>query len=889
MPGHFTHIYTARRVADWLSGQRLFNPDDHGDGVSPLTGELSGISPAEAARVMTAWPRFTAIGAIGPDLFFFCQDYGSGPLAKTSFEDDALMLAMTIAYWVDEAADNDYAPMIALLAEIDTTFAQVVRLLLQLEKIWKDFQQAWDATIGPIVSSVGAALDDLTGGLISEAGDAIDALAAALKQVVVQELTTFQDIFSWFSLKMRQGWDEQSFLWSDMLHYRRTTDMARNLLAEADSQFKEDNDAIKRDQFRAFALGWICHVGTDVIAHSFVNEQAGGPFRTHWQRHHLVENHIDAWNYRQAGAGGTLPADPEVAATADYPDIGQSALHFAVAMDPDNPNGWPRPASPDDASVDKDGELPDWLAEGIVRALIATYHNNPGEPEPANLLGEGFYGNPLADILTRAGAVLAAAGINLAQPIEDLLHQVAPRPGFRVPAGYPLPWEVKLSYRFMITYYKKVFWGSFDLGKPRAPDVIIWPPASDWSDLASPPDFSGVDSSDPVEDICDAIAAIVDWISKEVQAVGKLVGDLIKALTSPLSYPVRMLLYELAMAAWDITSTTHDILAHTGFMLPHGEQVYPDNGELKLSNEIDQGLISLGHSLDASFLQALADAVDPFGNLDGQITASLHNPRDQGYPFLPVRGKQAAAALGPLGTDPNINEFRRPWAYPDMSRSTLPSQQLYPTPTEHSDIAAECQQAGIDEQQQTQVEDAVGLKSGTVSGPYPAGATPDQVLFRTNRTVSVTERSAYEAAPTPAVTDMLNIQLIGQDPGTDHNPLGDPIQFSGYLMGQILSTDYDVHFNLDADRGFGYRCWDWIRTSDPPITKRNGRDQPYTLPVVEPEGSPADDPGGAPPWLGAASPDYPSREETPIRLRYLASPSQQQGPGGGGGGDQRTQ
>jgi hypothetical protein len=52
MPGHFTHIYTARRVADWLADQTIFNPDDQGDGVTGLTGELSGISPADAARVM---------------------------------------------------------------------------------------------------------------------------------------------------------------------------------------------------------------------------------------------------------------------------------------------------------------------------------------------------------------------------------------------------------------------------------------------------------------------------------------------------------------------------------------------------------------------------------------------------------------------------------------------------------------------------------------------------------------------------------------------------------------------------------------------------------------------------------------------------------------------
>ncbi len=38
------------------------------------------------------------------------------------------------------------------------------------------------------------------------------------------------------------------------------------------------------------------------------------------------------------------------------------------------------------------------------------------------------------------------------------------------------------------------------------------PLASDFSNLASAPDMSGVSSSDPVEDVCDAILAILKWL-----------------------------------------------------------------------------------------------------------------------------------------------------------------------------------------------------------------------------------------------------------------------------------------------------------------------------------------------------------------------------------------
>ncbi len=612
-----------------------------------------------------------------------------------------------------------------------------------------------------------------------------------------------------------------------------------------------------------------------------MNEQCGGPFRTHWQRHHLVENHIDAWNYRQggtvAGQRGTLPAD-DIAADDTYTDIGVSALGFAVALDPDHsiqhnidnaqqygwtqtPDGWARPANlPDDPSaakdaIDVDGNLPDWLAGGIVRALIATYHD--GGPEPQNLGGSPFQATA-ATVLSGLESLLNDAGISINQPLDQLVAQVAPAPGFEVPPGYPLPWEVQVSHRFMITYYKFAFWSSFNLDKPRRPSVIIWPPASDFTNLASAPDMSGVSGSDPAEDFCDAILAILKWLVKEGEAVGQLVGDIIKALASPGTYPIRWALYQLAMSGWDMVSTAHDILAHVGFMLPHGALTYSDNGEQRWTNEIDNGLISLGSTLDGSFAQALMDAIDPFGNLDSDpsLLVPPHNPRDKTYPYLPVRDVQL-----PSGS---VIEFHRPWDYPTQCG---PETALYPNVGETSDIRCEVDYVGRGADLGGILQAGVPPQAGTTSGPFPQGATPDQVFYRTGRPVSPQERAQYEQAPSPAHTDAINMRLIGTEPGTDHSPLGDPLPFIGYLMGRVLSPhyDYQADFNLDADRGYGYRCWDWIRGTE---TGQDQRGQTYLLPQVPPEGAEATTFTPAPPqqWHGAP-PAVPT--EQPIQLHYL--------------------
>ena len=852
MPGHFTHIYTARRVADLLADPQTRTFDVAGGLLEQVAG---GLSPQDCGRLMQDWERFTALGAVGPDLFFFCQDYSSGPLAAAPFQDDVLMLAMATYYWTDAAKEADWEPLLLLLAEVDGTFAEIARVLIALQKAWKEFVAVYDRTVKKFVDQVVTVLDDLTGGLVEEFTTAIGTLAAALVQVVEKEALTYKDVFSWFSLKMRQGWDEQGFIWSDMLHYRRTSAMVSNLLAEAVRQRDAGAPPEQYEQFLAYVMGWACHVGTDVVAHAFVNEQCGGPFRTHYQRHHVIENHMDAHNYRACGAGGTLPLDP-MGATPTYPDVDRSALVFSVALDPAHPRGWPRPETLSDdpleaaKQLDVDGEMPDWLADGIVNALIATYHHtDPAHPEPANLGGGDFQ----AGLAASEGAVrflLDKAGIGVDRPLAELFAMIAPTPSMTVPAGYPLPWEVKVCYRFMISFYKLSFTDGFHLAKPRKPQVVIWPPASDFTDLASVPDFSGPSSGDPVEDVCNAIRSLLEWIKHEVEAAITLAGDIVKALASPFTYPLRAGLHELAMLGWNIATDAHEVLAHTGFVYPHGATRFAD-GVLAVPDEIDTALITLGMTTDAAFQAALADAVDVMGNLD-LGTDGLGDLRDpQGpFPYLPVREVQDARH------DPN--EFRRPWAYPSRSRG--PGGVRYDTPLERWDVEAEMARLALPEDAVGQVRKILGDGLGlTVPGPYRAGALPDE-LFLHGRPGEPEARQAYESAWSPVLTDVLNAEhLRVREAG---NPLGDPVPFSAYLIGRMLSPQgYPTDFNLDADRGYGYLCWDWNREPGHPAQDHRG--DTYAQPVVPPEGATTD--GGATAWRGAE----PAAVQQPVQVHYL--------------------
>ena len=838
MPAHFTHIYAERRVADHLANGRPSGWTGPGpSGVPnkptpPIFDKQKGVgkyAPDYCAGLLVEWEKFAAIGAIGPDLLYASQDYAAKLPAPINAipPSDEIMLALAVYFYYRTNVEDDYEPLLIILDKVDSTMGAIVRFLIKLEKIWKDFLKTWTSTIGPFVNAANSALDDLTGGLISEFGVGIDQLKTALITLVEEELLSVKDIFAGFDTCVAKGWDDQSFVWGDTLHYRRTSGMARALIEQAERIRVDDPAHPERfEQALSFAMGWISHVGLDTIGHAFVNEQCGGPFRNHPQRHHLIENHIDAWNYRKTAAGGTLTPD-SIGATPTNPDISLAGLGFAVQMTEANPTGKHRPATlPEDdpvaakAALTTDGQLPGWVADAIVGAMIETYGGEPAEPNGRHTHPEVYGGSDFQNLLDGnklTQAIEDVTGHGPDKPLPLLLADIVPTPGFTVPHGFPLPWQIQVCYRLVMTLYNLTYTGSWDLDKPRKPPFIIVPPASDIENLLSPPDFSGASSGDPVEDVCNAVKALVDWITKELDAALKLVGDLVKMLASPGSYLLRLGLYELAMMVWDVTQKVHEMLAHMGFFMPHGETHYPD-GELRLGNEIDELLVTLGGTVDAAFQGALADALDPFANLDHRTEPIVGHPIPDGaYPYYMVaeyddqNAKTPSRDAGKLVTA----EYKRPWAYPAFAYN---AGNLIPNPSELSGGS---------------VTSPIPVgQAAPIPGPYPLGDTPDLALFRLGDPDPEALKN-YETSLHPQDTDVLNRRYIQFDEFR-RSPLGDAIPFGCYLIGRILNDrSYDTHFNLDADRAYGYLTWDWLR--DGPLIDADLPGVTYVPPVTPPQ------------------------------------------------------
>ncbi|HIP24217.1 MAG TPA: hypothetical protein EYG79_11580, partial [Rhodobacteraceae bacterium] len=230
-----------------------------------------------AARLLERFPFEANMGAIGPDLFFFLEDYD--------------IISMV----------NMAKPVLEFFAEI----AEVV------EEIVEPFIKIHDA----VGQAAEATLDTLGLSALTNVKDSLEATEKLFNQLVNQSIasgmlekvlplqtstdyrfnatSTFtrmiREMFEDYLVPpLQRNVEEPDWYWFDMLHYRNTGDFAKALVRNADT-----------DQKKAYALAYLTHIGTDLVGHPYVNQIVGGPFRLGVQRHVTVENFMDVQAYQE--------------------------------------------------------------------------------------------------------------------------------------------------------------------------------------------------------------------------------------------------------------------------------------------------------------------------------------------------------------------------------------------------------------------------------------------------------------------------------------------------------------------------------------------------------------------------------------------------------------
>ena len=529
----------------------------------------TGANTVALGQLMQTHPNFASLGAIGPDLFFFLPDFRNTDGVSTS-----------------------------------SVLVTVLNFLEELYNALDPYISKWEQYLGPISEDTGEEMSRLTGGLSETVGDITGELSSLLITAIENYVTENVDFWTYFSLGLNKGYDEQAFFWSDMLHYRDTGQFARAI-------WKSANDA-NDDQARAYALGYNTHVATDVTGHAFVNSIAGGPFRLHWQRHHLVENHMDTFWYLK---------DPLSPSSGDqYPQLTESALYYDIAFAEDGSgNAVNRPPYPTGGTMrenwirrrllDIDSKMPEGLANLLIQAMADTFYArpDPGEQHPKILSADG-------------------------RPSVALIQE---------------------AYDLLFRYLKYSTVDGFSHEPPDPPNVfpnLNFPTISDPAGDAAPGAADGGSFWDDLLDFLLSIVEVIIYIAEVAAYLATLPWAVLADLTT---YPLRLgLYYALELPLFHLLKSFRAFLVMTGYMLP-------------MEDEVAQFLTQIGNSNSGTFNQVL--------QLDGDVFAGFLPPpesRDRDQTYRDSQYPHAIPLMDPNKPLDNSSnppmEFHAPWSYPSV-------------------------------------------------------------------------------------------------------------------------------------------------------------------------------------------------------------------------------
>ena len=733
MPGWYIHMEAAKQTVDRLRAGNV--PPDFPGGAARAK---------QLGDMAYKWRNYLAAGALGPDIFFLLPDFHCNT-------GDVLL---TVLKWIREV----------------------------YEVLDSDFLRQWEKWAQPAIDGVGDILNQISGGTLAELGQAMQELSASMMNAWLDLAAELWDWFGVLSSGVPRGYADNNFFWSDMFHYRKTYAFASQLFQDAAAS------PAASEQLQAFALGWISHCATDVTGHPFVNAKSGGPYRLHWQRHHLIENHMDAVVY-DAQHGGVEP----------YGELDTSALHFRIAF-----------RTRHDAPYNGADDAPAY------NYFTGFPPYNTSNTANANFQRKKFWDVDTADLPDElCNLIIATMEKVYADNPKILLDDPQE---FRTGAsGRPSVKALQDTYWALYHYVKFSTTGGYSPAHPTPPSVINdhsppYPPGSDAG--ASDDQTRGGLPDDDSFSWLDLLFAIFGFILY-IGELGVWLATLPAAvLADLLTYPARELLYELAVVPlWSLYMATRRPLVLEGFLHPKHE-------------EIERGLVELGAPGPGTAFDELLAALNapdgsappgPLVEPSGRSAPNQAYGADRAFPRAIIQDDMGVIAqlVKYLIADPfcgaptQPSEFLRPWKYPERNNA--------------------------------------GVRNGweaalTHPGPWLRGQ--DATALMGTAPGDATARASFESAADPAATEQACQAHL---PFGRH--LGDPVDYGVYLAGRLSSGTALPDFNLDADRGYGYRAWDWYRNpaitlvprvlGDPTSDAKFSFNQPCTIPEGFCEGTPS--------------------------------------------------
>ncbi len=253
----------------------------------------SAASARQAASALEAEPAAATIGTTGPDMFYAGPD--SSPMIYMVLS-NIEQVRQEVDEFLKPVSDVMDAIKAAIRGQAEEYFPLTTELFdLVMSRVgWlKEALPQFRLMLG---ANIFIGLSDALDSTVSASNEAAVNLGRLLganpNPNIIEQPEVATSITNWiFNLYLpaREGGRSfESWPWGDVLHYRRTGEFARQLLSLA-----------RTPRQKAYAFGYLSHIGTDVTGHAFVNQVCGAPYRLGVQRHATVEMFQDAVAYRQ--------------------------------------------------------------------------------------------------------------------------------------------------------------------------------------------------------------------------------------------------------------------------------------------------------------------------------------------------------------------------------------------------------------------------------------------------------------------------------------------------------------------------------------------------------------------------------------------------------------
>jgi hypothetical protein len=492
----------------------------------PLLGDPDPMLPATDPEAIKM--RFASLGACGPDFLYALMDYGS-----------------------------DVQDLENILIKTAGTFSALADVLGEMQK-WVD-----------------GTLSNLTQQVYDSFKETSQLLNAVMTEGLFALLASGGvNPFAIFEARRQTDMPVTTWFWADVLHYWRSGTFVENLVKEA--RQKGNPNVL------AYAYGYVTHYVTDVVGHPYVNQVVGAPWRLYWQRHHLVENFIDAyvwdrWHRSNGGpprpGAGEPPLDSLVTTANamgtgapltysrlnDHVNIGSAslgdpvdALVDAVAMQLKTlltDIGIAVDTEPDPPT---DPDFDDWT-DTFVKALRDTYDGY----KPTNLTKPYFL---QGNLTSRSDGFPTKDDIAAAYGAFRLLLRITTEETIVDPQPPSITQDISAAINQL------------------ASDV-----AAALSGLPAPPALPN-GGAFSVSAILDALEKAFEWASEVAEAVveaaSKIISDAIALGTTVAADVIKFGLWVIAKALYALYRSFRDVLMLRAYASPYGDQLAINFGAL---------------------------------------------------------------------------------------------------------------------------------------------------------------------------------------------------------------------------------------------------------------------------------------------------------------------